>query len=274
MSCTNEQQFGSIILDTSPILTDTPPISTLLAKADKLYTVPSVIDEVKDPNARSRLQVTILPFLTVQIPKAESIKFVTDFAKRTGDYAVLSKTDIQILALAYETDCDRCGGDSRLRKVPAQQPANRPKAQAQKKVQHAKEAPSSAIIVDLKDVERQAVDALPDAGFGDVSYSPDPPVIRNPNELSTNVETLSIVDSGDAITPEHVPGVLKDLLGSNAPAEDAESSGSEGWITPSNLKKHQEKEGMHSTASIREGQVIQVATITGDFAMQVSSMII
>jgi RNA-binding protein NOB1 len=49
---------------------------------------------------------------------------VTDFARRTGDLQVLSKPDLQLIALTYELELERNGGDWRLRKDPTQKRVN------------------------------------------------------------------------------------------------------------------------------------------------------
>jgi RNA-binding protein NOB1 len=89
---------------------------------DKAYIVNGAIEEIKDYNTRQSLQV--LPYdLVIRQPSAESIKHgkikikyflnqitvliyllfkVSDFSKKTGDYASLSAVDIQLIALAYE----------------------------------------------------------------------------------------------------------------------------------------------------------------------------
>jgi RNA-binding protein NOB1 len=54
------------------------------------------------------------------------MQFVTEFARRTGDLPVLSKPDLQIIALTYELEVERNGGDWRLRKVPGQKGLNGP----------------------------------------------------------------------------------------------------------------------------------------------------
>ena len=51
-------------------------------------------------------------------------------------------------------------------------------------------------------------------------------------------------------------------------AADGSSSDSDGWITPSNLKKHQMKDQNASATPVSEEKVMQVSTITSDFAMQ------
>ena len=267
-----EKQLRSIILDTSPILSNTPSISTLLVKAEKIYTVPSVIDEVKDPHARSRLEVTVIPFLTIQSPKPESIAFVTNFARRTGDYAILSRTDIEVLALSYELDCVHHGGDWRLRKAPGQNlPKHSPPVSKKADVESL-ESPKTA--VKPKEDELHTEQSVPDGGSRSNFQDLKPSATVNQDQVSTDLEALNIAeDSGST----HLAGD-QETLGANLDSsephheiEESESSGSEGWITPSNLRKQQAKDKNASTAPTREGQTVQVATITGDFAMQVLS---
>jgi len=46
------------------------------------------------------------------------LTLVTSFAKKTGDYEMLSVADIHILALTYELECELNHGDWRLHKEP------------------------------------------------------------------------------------------------------------------------------------------------------------
>ncbi|RMJ22060.1 rna-binding protein, partial [Aspergillus sp. HF37] len=110
----------TIVLDAGPILKNTPPLSTLLAQSETLLTTPSVIGEIRDPDARARVETLYLPFVTQRSPAPASVAVLAEFARKTGDRAVLSKTDIEVLALAYEVECERNGGDWRLRSVPGQ----------------------------------------------------------------------------------------------------------------------------------------------------------
>ncbi|MCJ1324366.1 Nin1 binding protein [Thelotrema lepadinum] len=119
-----KKAIHSIILDTNPLLLNNPSISTLLKKSEKLFTTPSVLAEVKDPVARSRLETTVTPFLLVRVPDTASVKVVSEFARKSGDLAVLSKTDLEVLALAYELECERNHGDWRLRRTPGQKELN------------------------------------------------------------------------------------------------------------------------------------------------------
>lgn len=269
----------SIILDTSPILNSTPPISTLLAKCEKLYTVSAVIDEVKDVNARSRLEFMILPFLTIRNPKPESIKFVSDFSRKTGDYVVLSKPDIQVLALAYELECEQNGGDWNLRKAPGQKGLN-----------GSSPKPNDTAIEGSDDRKIPLSDSRTSFATEE-SHVPTEPSVATKNDLqpptrsypaevdakqiTTAFEGLQIVESDPTKSNlESNHGESLDSSISNPADVESESDDSDGWITPSNLKKQQARDENTSMVPLPRDQVMQVATITGDFAMQVRTGLI
>ncbi|GAB7364220.1 hypothetical protein MBLNU230_g4770t1 [Neophaeotheca triangularis] len=121
-----EQQkpVNTLVLDTGAIIRNEPSVSTLIGQSENLITVPAIISEIKDATTRTRVGSTLMPFLTLRTPNPTSVKFVTDFARRTGDLAVLSKPDIQIIALTYEIECERNQGDWRLRRTPGQKGMN------------------------------------------------------------------------------------------------------------------------------------------------------
>ncbi|KAF1836097.1 hypothetical protein BDW02DRAFT_546895 [Decorospora gaudefroyi] len=113
-----EKPIHSLILDTGPLIRNAVSISTLVNTASELYTTPAILSEIRDAATRSRVQTTLMPFLTVRTPRPASYDAVVAFSKRTGDHAVLSRQDLGILALAYEVHCERNGGDWGLREVP------------------------------------------------------------------------------------------------------------------------------------------------------------
>jgi RNA-binding protein NOB1 len=243
---TPAKPIHTIVLDSSPLLLNTPSLSTLLAKSHALVTTPSVIAEIRDPAARTRVENLYLPFITLRSPKPESIKFVKDFARRTGDAVVLSHTDVEVLALAYDLECERNGGDWRLRRVPGQKRVNGspPAKVEQTKVEemHVEEKPEES--VQTVDRVEDLTQALQDTALGTEDVSSEP---------SSNLEKPAELDNADK------PG-----------EEQAESSDSdsEGWITPSNIKKHQAKDESSTVSTKSESKTLQVATMTGDFAMQ------
>ncbi|KAK7151770.1 hypothetical protein R3I94_008197 [Phoxinus phoxinus] len=81
-----------------------------------IYTSKDVVDEIRDkPTKRS---LAFLPYkLNFKEPFPEYIRFVTEFAKKTGDYPSLSATDIKVLALTYQLETENVGTDH-LKKEP------------------------------------------------------------------------------------------------------------------------------------------------------------
>ncbi|KAK4529792.1 hypothetical protein CCYA_CCYA02G0649 [Cyanidiococcus yangmingshanensis] len=76
-----------------------------------LYTVPEVIHEVRDKNARERLQWLLdsrpdpsgqLSALKIAQPSSGAVEGIERVARRTGDYGCLSETDVKVLALALD----------------------------------------------------------------------------------------------------------------------------------------------------------------------------
>jgi RNA-binding protein NOB1 len=109
-------KLQGLVLDAGPLLTQTYNDIQLLA--DKFYTTPSVHAEIKDVKARQNLLLWG-DNLILRQPKPGSVIAASEFAKKTGDYGVLSSTDLQIIALCYELDIEMHNGDSsHLRKHP------------------------------------------------------------------------------------------------------------------------------------------------------------
>lgn len=107
----------ALVLDATPLITQ--PYTHYQNFAEKFYTTPTIIQEIKDVQARKNLEIwQSVGNLQMVHPSEESIKKVSQFAKLTGDYSVLSANDIHILALAYQVEVQMNNGDWRLRKRP------------------------------------------------------------------------------------------------------------------------------------------------------------
>ncbi|KAG1906965.1 Nin one binding Zn-ribbon like-domain-containing protein [Suillus fuscotomentosus] len=90
----------NLVLDAGPLLS----LSPLRGLAEIYLTVPQVLDELKDKRAREhfeRLGLSAGVQVDVRNPDAASLAHVVQFAKKTGDYAVLSHADICVLALTH-----------------------------------------------------------------------------------------------------------------------------------------------------------------------------
>ena len=270
---TTAKPVHTLVLDTGAIIKNEPPVSTLIAQSESLVTVPAIISEIRDAATRSRVETTLVPFLTLRSPSPASIKFVTDFARKTGDLAVLSKPDIQIIALTYEIECERNRGDWRLRRVPGQKRTNGPpppRLEAAGAVddglptEAVGEAPASqepSIVAPLESATEEPVqgaDAVTEAPQESFAEAED-------QNLTTAVEQLNIEDThADPSNDEDQPKI-DSAQNSGASQEDSDS---EGWITPSNLKKRQAEDASASTVQTPEPKTMQVGVLTTDFAMQ------
>lgn len=250
-----------LIVDTGPLIKNDPPLSTLLAKADEIYTLPSVLTEIRDEATRSRVQTQLLPFLKLRSPRPESVKFVQDFARRTGDLEVLSKPDIHLIALTYELECERNGGDWRLRKTPGQKMTNGKSPAALAKLAQEKEGGEDATTTDSTSTDTPAASTtapeVPEAGAEEAKS--EEPVVGQ-EEVSHKLDSLGLAET----TTENTSAAV---VAEDEDGDEDEDDDDDGWITPSNLKKHQAKDQVSSPEQPIQ-RVLQVALLTSDFAMQ------
>jgi RNA-binding protein NOB1 len=121
-----QKPIHSLILDTGPLIKNAVAISTIINSAEEIFTTPAIISEIRDAATRSRVETTLMPFLKVRNPSPASYDAMVAFSKKTGDFSVLSRQDLGILALAYEVHCERNGGPWGLREAPKQPLKMRP----------------------------------------------------------------------------------------------------------------------------------------------------
>lgn len=96
------RRFKRLVVDTTPFLKGT--VST--ESAEQLYTTAQVLDEIKDVATKERLAATILPSVTVREPTAAAVQICVEAAKKSGDLASLSRTDLTLVALAVTLDME------------------------------------------------------------------------------------------------------------------------------------------------------------------------
>ncbi|XP_061878520.1 RNA-binding protein NOB1-like [Entelurus aequoreus] len=73
-----------------------------------IYTLKAVVDEIRDKPTRRSL--AFLPYqLIFREPRADVVRLVTEFSKKTGDYPSLSSTDIKVLALTVQLEQEHVG---------------------------------------------------------------------------------------------------------------------------------------------------------------------
>lgn len=283
-----------LVIDSGPIIKNTPSVSSLLNQAEKIITIDEVaLTELRDASTRARFETTLKPFIELRNPKPESVNVVTDFARQSGDLSVLSRVDLRLLALAYELECEQNGGDWRLRKNPGQKGLNgkpptkaendgadqNPRLLVETKKETAKSDDKPAPEVETSTRDNTKTPRAPWA----TSLPPSGPIIQPSIEsiVSTmeQTQTNSITEamSKSSLAEESLPIIAEPKMEENQAPElimDDEASSSddtdnEGWITPSNLKKHQAKDNNASVIDTKDSQTqLKVATMTTDFAMQ------
>lgn len=251
------------------------------AKAEQLYTLPCIISEIKDAATRSRVETTLLPFVTLRSPKPESVKVIREFARKTGDLAVLSKPDIEVLALGYELEIERNGGDWRLRSEPGQKGMNgRP---PNKSVEGDKEEAKESEATLENEVEKlnleqptaeekseEKPETVP-AAEPEVEKQPEateqqPDAEKQETEKQSEpVEQQTEADKQESVEQESEQQPAEDTQPSEDDSEASDDEG--GWITPSNLKKKQAATS-GSTPSAPVQKTLQAAVLTSDYAMQ------
>lgn len=288
----------SLVVDTGPLIKNDPLPTVLREKAEKLYTLPSVISEIRDEATRSRVETTLLPFLELRNPKADSIAFVTGFARKTGDLAVISKTDLQLIALAYELECERNGGDWRLRSTPGQKRTNGKapgapdeeqkedttggeEGQEVKDGEVADDAEETAIleqeVSNLKVDDNQGWETVGDKSKpnGEADNDGWETVGRKAKQEEDDQgwETVPAKPKrkGEAATVEKAPlePIAQDTTVEPGTVPEADSDSDEdGWITPSNLHKQRAQDSNEASTPASRPVTLQAALLTSDYAMQ------
>lgn len=100
MTSSQTKPIEHLIVDSSAFI----KLSQLHTWAHHVYTIGEVVQEIR--NKDSRIALSLLPYeLQIDTPTDRFIKTISEFAKKTGDYPVLSQTDIKVMALTLELEC-------------------------------------------------------------------------------------------------------------------------------------------------------------------------
>jgi len=108
-------KYHALIIDSGAIIKQTSLGSTnsLLSSAKHYVTVPAVLSEIRDAKSRKHLEEFQLRLqslhdtkLETRTPSQDSVKAMSEFARKTGDYSQLSGVDLQVLALLYDMEVE------------------------------------------------------------------------------------------------------------------------------------------------------------------------
>lgn len=239
--------FDHLVLDSAPLFNNSFPASL----ADKFYTVPAVIEEIRDESSRARLAQ--LPFkLETRNPSPEAMAMVTRFARATGDLSVLSATDLQVIALTVTLDLEKNGEASKMRRDPSELP----KGQTH---EGAKEYFASRNSKKKEPVEKKQNSKKKGKGGIEVDFFDEDPVDAlntKMSELSTSIVAEEDDDSdGEWITPDNI--------------DNLKSTGKSEWSTEGIIEKKSKKnKNIKDINEHSSSAAVRIACITSDFAMQ------
>ena len=274
----------ALILDTGPLIKNDPPVNALRARAAELYTTPAVLAEIRDAETRARIETTLLPFLCVRNPRPESILIVGEVARKTGDLGVLSRTDLHVVALAYEIAVERGS-------IPVGAPVVVPTIQQFGATKPQPSAPASpSQLEQSRQFEQQEKPEQPEVSTETVAdddewttvpakknssrtkkqqrSSTSEPAMEAPLEATqaAEPETAAAAES-DALDAELVPvAAEKDVV--TQELDDRESDNDADWITPENLADHQTRDAIGADTSPVQADPVDTALLTSDYAMQ------
>lgn len=89
---------------------------TLSNHTKRVCTIQEVINEIRDSKSRNLLD--LLPYtLEIMSPSDSAMKAVIDFSKKTGDFAVLSLTDLKLIALMYTLEASVNGSEKLMQRA-------------------------------------------------------------------------------------------------------------------------------------------------------------
>ena len=175
---------------------------------------------------------------------------VTEFSKKTGDYASLSATDIKVLSLTYQLEVEANGHEHiRIEPIMKKSVVVGPKPPTTSdKVENVAGffMPKSDKIEELAEcVEALNVDSAESSGVVDIAHD-------------SQEEEYVDISSGEECENEDIDEEDEEL-------KEDDDDDDEGWITPGNIKSVK-----NQMNGVVETITLEVACITTDFAMQVS----
>ncbi|XP_065065189.1 RNA-binding protein NOB1-like [Rhopilema esculentum] len=279
--------FDSLVADSAAFLKN----AQLQNIANRIFTVQDVVHEIRDAATRQRLAV--LPYeIEFREPSTESVKTISEFAKKTGDFPSLSAVDIKVMALTYQLEKEFCSKEH-IR----EEPVNKIERKRGGGITTIK--PEHGFYFDNKShigkdsqkensIEKndENTDKVDDEGemceSSELVGSQEAVVNKNNDEdisidkvMDVEVEIVNEDDlqSSDNIASENVGdntggNVINSNEDGNKSDDESDDDGGddEGWITPGNISKVKKEMGFddvdQSPVNAKSG------CLTTDFAMQ------
>ncbi|KAJ8086901.1 20S-pre-rRNA D-site endonuclease nob1 [Marasmius tenuissimus] len=247
----------TLVLDAGPLLS----LSPLRGLAETFVTVPQVLAELKDKNAKEHLERLGLNYgikIEVKNPSPASIASVIQWAKKTGDYSVLSHPDICVLALTHTLH-------EEAEKKQGTQPESDQKRED--------EGPSVSIPAEGGEETTRTTE---DSESQPVKEEETPSLDDEREQEPLNVELHPIEDKDAPSTPTSTSQSASQQADAPLYEDPSDSDDGEGeWITPTNVGLHKSRaldllpsDGGKKGKGKAKNEFISVGCMTADFAMQ------
>ncbi|KAL1761553.1 Nin one binding Zn-ribbon like-domain-containing protein [Schizophyllum commune] len=252
----------SLVLDAGPLLS----LSPIRGLAETYYTVPQVLDELKDSRARQHFEQLGLSAgvnVAVRSPDAASLAEVIKWAKKTGDYSVLSQADLCVIALTYALQQEE------KKKTEAKVHDERDESDPREPTN-----PDDTIKETLEDTDpldvtlERVTDDLASLITTDAAATGDVPSPASDVPAADGAPTTDSPISPDAQPTATSPPHSSSPIYEN-PSDDDDGEGE--WITPSNVGLHKSRALDLLPGGEQEPQTdekVLAGCMTADFAMQ------
>ncbi|KAJ3262978.1 Nin1 binding protein [Chytriomyces hyalinus] len=253
----SEKKTQVLIADTAAFIKSGIRLDSL---AEEVVTIAEVVREVRDYNARANLALAVaLSDVKVRVPSDESVAAVAAFARKTGDFSVLSSTDLRVLALTYMFEKER-NGIAHLRTEPMKPQQFAPKKPRVKTTDTASVAATEETDTSTshQPIEQEAEESVLDLSEQNVEYVDE----DEDDQLEEAAATIPAPSS------EEVAGTTKSSaeVGPGYTVDDEDDGGE--WITPANIAKIKAKHEQKVQSQLASQKRIAVGCLTTDFAMQ------
>lgn len=238
--------------------------------------------------------LVVLPYdLEILQVDQEAVKVISDFSKKTGDYAALSATDIKVLALTYQLEklfvgTDHLKKDPKIAKTvftskPTENETNRATTtlagfynpfdkDSDECDNDIEDEQSIEVIDENSEGSEEENENSEESDVDDEEEDEDVANEINDDELIKKFGTLGFntvpnEKADDILQSVKDPEMEEDDEGHGESVEDEQieaDDDDEGWITPSNISNVKK----NFTSDVLEEKEVEVACITTDFAMQ------
>jgi len=285
----NKDTIVSLVLDSAPLIKRV----NLFPMAQKFYTIPEVIAEIRDKQAREQLENSLVD-IQVKVPSEEALNAVIKFAKKTGDLATLSKTDLKVIALTWMLEKE-AGNLANIRTEPIKSQVQFGKQKGKKSVEKKEQKPEESKpeaedenmneddigafneqidweqeFVEIEDKEFESdyeVDI--DANEEENNEQKENEVVEEAQENNENEnEKVEEKEQEKEESKEEVKEEASSSEIKEEKKEDDDDDDDEGWITPDNINKYHAKAYGWNKKDKSEPKTYDVACMTADFAMQ------